>query len=79
MVSPFPNNQLIWLRFVCLLEAADQSWKNVTAAYVVIVAWPIKIGRHQADCIKAVLEAQSLAELYSGDLRDGIPGIGCLQ
>ena len=52
-----------------------QSWQYVAASGVIVVAWPIEIGWHQADCIKAVLEGAALAELYSCDLGDGVPGV----
>ena len=40
---------------------------------VVVVAWAIQVGGHQADRVKAMLAARSLVVLYTGDLGDGVP------
>ena len=46
---------------------------------VVVVAWPVEVGGHQADRIKAVLLAQRVAELDPSDFGNGIPFIGRLK
>ncbi len=48
----------------------------MAVCWVVVVAGPVEVGRHQADGIKAVLAAQGLTELDARDLGDGIPLIG---
>ncbi len=45
----------------------------------VVVARHIEIGGHEADRIKAVLDAQRLAQLDAGDLGDRIPLVRGLQ
>ena len=46
---------------------------------VIIITWPIEIGRHQADRIKAILFSQSFAEIDPSNLSDAITLIRRLQ
>ena len=46
---------------------------------MIVIAWPIEVGGHQADRIKAMLLAQSFAELDAGNLGDRIPLIRGLK
>ena len=70
-----------------LVEATDQGRQHMAVFGVVVVARPIQIGgqllrrrlRLQTDRIEAVLQAQRLAELDTGDLGDRIPLVGGLQ
>ena len=52
------------------MEAADQRRQHVAIGGVVVVARPMEIGGHQADRIKAVLDAQRLfPDRLLGELR----------
>ena len=61
------------------MEAADQGSHDMAVGGMVVVAWSVEIGRHQADRIKAVLDSQCLAQFDASDLGDRIPLIGGLQ
>ena len=51
----------------------------MTIRGVIIVARPVKIRGHQADCVEAVLYAQRFAKLDPGDLGDSVPLIRGLK
>ena len=55
MVCLFPNILRIFSVLLCFFEPPDQRWQHMTVIRVVVVAWSIKIGWHQADRIKAML------------------------
>src|SRR5690606_35523013 len=75
--SPHDNLRVAaQLRF---MELADQRWKHVGVGEVKVVARAVKVGRHQAGGIEAVLLAVGLAQLDPGDLGDRVPLIGWLQ
>ena len=61
------------------MKAAQQGGQHMAVGGVVVVAWPIKIGGHQADRIKAVLTPQSLTEFDATNFGDRIPRVGRLQ
>ncbi len=62
-----------------LMKAPHQRRRNVAVVGMIIVAGPVKIGRHHRDEIGAMLQPIGLAQFDAGDLGDGVPLIARLQ
>ena len=61
------------------MKAADQGRRHMAVFAMVVVARPMQVGGHEADCIKTMLFAQRFAELQVRDLGGRIQLIGGLQ
>src|ERR1700733_206239 len=44
-----------------------------------VISWSVKVGRHQADGVEAVLPAICLGELDARDFSDRVPFVGGFQ
>ena len=61
------------------MEPANKRGRYVAVLRMVIVAGPVKVGRHHRDEVASVLAVVSLTQLDAGDFRDGIPLVGRLK
>ena len=61
------------------VKAADQRGQYMAMLGVVVVVGAIKVSRHHADVVGAILTVQKLAILQATDLRQGIGFVGLLE
>jgi hypothetical protein len=58
------------------VEAADEGGHDVAVVWMEVIAWPVKIGRHDRAVIHAVLSVVALTQL---DARNFCYGVGLFR
>ena len=74
-----PAGNTLHPSYLGLMEAANKGWQHMTVGRMVIIIWPVQIGRHNTNVVSAVLPIQELTVLQTTDFGQGISLVGFLQ